>query len=428
LFEDEPEGIDPSAPLADRMRPRTLDEVVGQEKILGEGRALRRMIEEDRLRSIILWGPPGTGKTTIARLVADATASIFVPFSAVVSGIKEVRQVMAEAEGARRMRGTRTVVFVDEIHRFNKAQQDAFLPYVENGTIVLIGATTENPSFEVNSALLSRSKVFTLEPLTLEALAAIMRRALEDEERGLGREPVEASDEVLARIAEHSGGDARSALNTLELAASIAPESEGVRRIGDETVVEALQRAVRRYDKSGEEHYNLASALIKSLRNSDPDAAVYWLARMVEAGEDPKFIARRLVILASEDVGMADPAALPQAVAAADAAHMLGFPEALYPLTQATLYLALAPKSNAVKRAFMAAREDAERTASDGVPLHLRNAVTGLMKGIGYGKGYRYAHDEEGGRAAEMECLPERLAGRRYYEPGDNDPPHPDDD
>jgi putative ATPase len=419
---------EPDAPLADRMRPASLDEVVGQEKIVGPGRALRRMIEEDRLRSLILWGPPGTGKTTIARLVAAANDAVFVPFSAVTSGIKEVRQVMAEAAATRGRTGRRTVVFVDEIHRFNKAQQDAFLPYVENGTIVLIGATTENPSFEVNSALLSRSKVFVLEPLSIEDIAGVLERALEDATRGLGGERVEVDREELERIARFSGGDARAALNTLELAVAIAPEGEeGVKRLDAAVVGEALQRAVRRYDKGGEEHYNLASALIKSIRNSDPDAAVYWLARMVEAGEDPRFIARRLVILASEDVGLADPAALPQAVAAADAAHMIGFPEALYPLTQAALYLALAPKSNAVKRAFMSAREDAERTASDGVPLHLRNAVTGLMKGIGYGRGYRYAHDEAEGRAEGMVCLPESLAGRRYYEPGAPDPPRPDE-
>jgi putative ATPase len=427
LFDDpnEPEGADPNAPLADRMRPRTLDEVVGQDRILGPGRALRRMIEEDRLRSIILWGPPGTGKTTIARVIAAATKSAFVPFSAVTSGIKEVKQVMSEAAGNKRATGRRTVVFVDEIHRFNRAQQDAFLPYVEDGTIALIGATTENPSFEVNSALLSRSKVFVLEPLAADSLVRIMRAALEDPERGLGQDIVVASDETLARVAEHSGGDARAALNTLELAATLAAHDADRRVVNDDVLAEALQRATRRYDKSGEEHYNLASALIKSIRNSDPDAAVYWLVRMIEAGEDVKFIARRLVILASEDVGLADPAALPLAVAAADASHMLGYPEALYPLTEAALYLALAPKSNAVKRAFYAAQEDAGRTASEPVPLHLRNAVTGLMKNIGYGGGYRYAHDEAAGRAEGMDCLPEPLAGRRYYEPGPRDPKRP---
>ena len=428
LFDDIDAGAG-NAPLAERMRPRTIDEILGQEKLLGPGRVLRRMIEEDTLRSLILWGPPGTGKTTIARLVATATNAAFVPFSAVTSGIKEVREVMAEAEAARRMSGRRTVVFVDEIHRFNRAQQDAFLPHVESGTITLIGATTENPSFEVNSALLSRSKVFVLEPLSAEALTGLLSRAIGDSERGLGMLKLTVDDALLARIAEHSGGDARSALNTLELAASIAETDEsGARHVNDAVVAEAQQRAVRRYDKSGEEHYNQASALIKSVRNSDPDAAVYWLARMIDAGEDPKFIARRLVILASEDIGLADPLALPQAIAAAEAAHMIGYPEALFPLTQATLYLALARKSNAVGRAFTAAREDAERTASDGVPMHLRNAPTKLMKGMGYGSGYRYAHDEPGGRADEMECLPESLAGRRYYEPGSYDPPRPDDE
>ena len=420
LFDDIDAGAG-NAPLAERMRPRTIDEILGQDKLLGPGRVLRRMIEEDTLRSLILWGPPGTGKTTIARLVATATNAAFIPFSAVTSGIKEVREVMAEAQAARRMSGRRTVVFVDEIHRFNRAQQDAFLPHVESGTITLIGATTENPSFEVNSALLSRSKVFVLEPLSADALTGLLRRAIDDTERGLGSLKLSADDALLARIAEHSGGDARSALNTLELAASIAePDESGVRAIDDGVVAEAQQRAVRRYDKSGEEHYNLASALIKSVRNSDPDAAVYWLARMIDAGEDPKFIARRLVILASEDIGLADPHALPQAVAAANAAHMLGYPEALFPLTQATLYLALAKKSNAVGRAFTAARADAERTASDGVPMHLRNAPTSLMKGLGYGSGYKYAHDEPEGRAEDMICLPESLAGRKYYNPGES--------
>jgi len=415
-----------NSPLAERMRPRVIDEVLGQEKLLGPGRILRRMIEEDTLRSLILWGPPGTGKTTIARLVATATNAEFVPFSAVTSGIKEVREVMAEAEAARRMSGRRTVVFVDEIHRFNRAQQDAFLPHVESGTITLIGATTENPSFEVNSALLSRSKVFTLDPLSAEALTGLLRRAISDKDRGLGTLELEVSDADLVRIAEQSGGDARSALNTLELAASIAaPDAAGVRILDDNVIAEAQQRAVRRYDKTGEEHYNVASALIKSVRNSDPDAAVYWLARMIDAGEDPKFIARRLVILASEDIGLADPQALPIAVAAAQAAHMLGYPEALYPLSHATLYLALAAKSNAVGRAFVAARGDAERTASEGVPMHLRNAPTRLMKGLGYGEGYRYAHDEAGGRADGMACLPDSLRGAKYYDPGDSDPPRP---
>jgi putative ATPase len=409
-------------PLADRMRPRTLDEFVGQEKIIGQGRALRRMLEEDRLQSLILWGPPGTGKTTLAALIAEHTAARFITFSAVTSGIREVREVMKAADEFRRQSGRRTVVFIDEIHRFNKAQQDAFLPFVESGTIILIGATTENPSFEVNSALLSRSRVFTLESLSAEHLVVILTRAIEDAERGLGEERVDAPDDVLRAIAAYASGDARIALNTLELAVSIAEaDAIGARVITTEVLGEAMQRAALRYDKGGEEHYNFVSAFIKSIRNSDADAAVYWLARMIEAGEDPLFIARRLVIHASEDVGLADPQALAQAVAAMQAAHFVGLPEARLALTQATLYLALAPKSNSVLTAYMAAAKDALETEQQPVPLHLRNAPTSLMKQMGYGGGYQYAHDYGAGKAEEMACLPEALQGRAYYQANPRD-------
>jgi putative ATPase len=406
-------------PLADRMRPRTLDEFVGQEKLVGRGRALRKMIEEDRLQSIILWGPPGSGKTTLAEVIAAQTAARYLPFSAVSSGIREVREVMAEADEYRRRAGQRTVVFIDEIHRFNKAQQDAFLPYVETGTIILIGATTENPSFEVNSALLSRAKVFVLDPLTSDQLVQIMKRAIENPERGLGGSRIEATDEMLGLVAAYSSGDARVALNTLELAASIAdPDSAGVRAITTEVIREAMQRAALRYDKAGEEHFNLISAFIKSIRNSDADAAVYWLARMLESGEDPLYVARRLVHHASEDIGLADPMALVQAIAAMQATHFIGLPEAKIALTQATIYLALAPKSNSVIVAYGAAQKDALETEREPVPLHLRNAPTSLMKQLGYGQGYQYAHDFESGRADQMDCLPEGLRGRKYYKPG----------
>jgi putative ATPase len=420
LFPEEPATGAAAArtPLAERMRPRTFDEFVGQDELLGPGRPLREAIERDLLQSIILWGPPGTGKTTLARIIADTTKARFVSFSAVLSGIKEIRDVMTEAERLRRTAGRRTIVFIDEIHRFNKAQQDAFLPRVEAGDIVLIGATTENPSFEVNAALLSRSKVFVLRGLNTEEVAAILSRALKDAERGLGSQPVAIDDETTRAIALYANGDARAALNLLELAVASAPIVDGQRRIDAERLAQAIQRRALLYDKSGEEHYNLISALHKSMRNSDPDASVYWLARMVEAGEDPLYIARRLVRFASEDIGNADPQALTVAVAAKDAVHFIGMPEGNTALAQAALYLATAPKSNAVYEAYSMAAEDAHRDVAQPVPLHLRNAPTKLMKELEYGKGYQYAHNEADA-IADMSCLPPALADRKYYAPKD---------
>jgi putative ATPase len=419
LFPDDATAGDRApAPLAERMRPRTFDEFVGQDELLAAGRPLREAIERDLLQSIILWGPPGTGKTTLARIIAVRTKARFVSFSAVLSGIKEIRDVMTEAERLRRTTGRRTIVFIDEIHRFNRAQQDAFLPRVEAGDIALIGATTENPSFEVNAALLSRSKVFILRGLTVEEVAGILRRALEDPVRGLGAEHVAMDDDAVRAIALFANGDARSALNLLELGVAAAPVVDGGRRVDLSRVDETIQRRALLYDKSGDEHYNLMSALHKSMRNSDPDASVYWLSRMVEAGEDPMYIARRLVRFASEDVGNADPQALTVAVAAKDAVHFIGMPEGNTALAQAALYLATAPKSNAVYEAYARAAEDAHHDVAQPVPLHLRNAPTALMRALDHGKGYKYAH-KEADAIADMACLPPALEGRTYYEPTD---------
>jgi putative ATPase len=456
LFQSIPSGdksSDRTTPLADRMRPRSLDEFVGQEHLIAPGKPLRAQIERDDVGSLIFWGPPGTGKTTLAKIIARMTRADFIEFSAVLSGIKEIKQVMADAERARQY-GTRTIVFIDEIHRFNKAQQDAFLPHVEKGNIRLIGATTENPSFEIISALLSRSRVYVLNPLTEDQIVLLLRRALEDNERGLGNMGLSAKDEALGQIAAYSSGDARSAYNVLEVAAALALNrtsedqtphpaqkagrgggalkveiahptgnggatiegSAGAAEITADIVKDALQKRVLLYDRAGEEHYNLISALHKSVRNSDPDASLYWLGRMLEAGEDPLYIARRVVRMAVEDIGLAEPNALALCMAARDAVDFIGMPEGNLALAQAVVYLALAPKSNALYTAYGDVQADVERTAAEPVPLHLRNAPTGLMKHLGYGKGYQYAHELEG-KVADMQCLPDHLKDRRYYRP-----------
>jgi putative ATPase len=421
LFSTNPIADNPAdrtRPLADRMRPRTLDEFVGQEHLVAPGKPLRAQIERDDIGSLIFWGPPGTGKTTLAKIVANLTKADFIEFSAVLTGIKEIKQVMADAERAKQY-GTRTIVFIDEIHRFNKAQQDAFLPHVEKGNIRLIGATTENPSFEVISALLSRSRVYVLKPLSAEQIVTLLRRALEDTERGLGTLQLRAADHILLKIASYSSGDARSAYNVLEVAASLArerPDKETGAEITDDVVTDALQKRVLLYDKTGEEHYNLISALHKSVRNSDPDASLYWLGRMLEAGEDPLYVARRVVRMAVEDIGLADPNALSLCMAARDAVDFIGMPEGNLALAQAVVYLSVAPKSNALYTAYGAVQEDVERTAAEPVPLHLRNAPTSLMKNLGYGQGYQYAHDTEA-KVSDMQCLPDNLRNRTYYQP-----------
>jgi putative ATPase len=405
-------------PLADRMRPQTLDEFIGQEELLGPGKPLRVQIERDDLGSMLLWGPPGCGKTTLARIIAKKTRSEFIPFSAVLSGIKEIKEVMAKAVSARRY-GQRTIVFVDEVHRFNRAQQDAFLPHVEAGNILLIGATTENPSFEVIAPLLSRMKVYVLHSLTTAQIIELLRRALADPVRGLGNEAVDAPDAIIERIAIVANGDARAAYNTLEaLVMGTSPGPGGKRAVSEARLEDVLQKKLLPYDKSGEEHYNLISALHKSVRNSDPDAALYWLARMLESGEDPLYVARRMVRMASEDIGLAEPGALAVTLAAKDAFDFLGPPEGFLALGQAAVYLSLAPKSNALYTGYGAVEQDLQGTIAEPVPLHLRNAPTGLMRNLGYGKNYQYAHDAEE-KVTDMTCLPESLIGRTYYHPTD---------
>lgn len=412
LFEQSSSTLE-DAPLAERMRPRTIDEVVGQRHLLGEGKLLRRLIETDQLSSVIFWGPPGTGKTTLAQVVAASTRSRFVAFSAVMQGVKDVREIVAKAREERAYHGRKTLLFVDEIHRFNKAQQDAFLPHVERGDIILIGATTENPSFEVNSALLSRSRVFVLHPLEAADIRILLERAMNDS-RGLAGRDLEIDDEALDLLSAQSDGDARIALNTLEVAAATV---EG-KRIGAETVQEALQKKALLYDKGAEEHYNVISAFIKSMRGSDPDGSLYWLARMIEAGEDPLFIARRMVIFASEDVGNADPRALQVAVAVQQAVHFVGLPEGRINLAQAVTYLATAPKSNASYLGIDEALAEVRKRGALPVPLHIRNAPTRLMKDLGYGKNYRYAHNYEEGYVPQQH-LPDQLQGRRFYRPSE---------
>lgn len=418
LFGKEPKEVrEREAPLADRMRPKTLEEFVGQEHLLGPGKILRHAIESDHLPSMILWGPPGSGKTTLAMMIASTTGAQFLAFSAVLSGVKEIKEVIEEADEERRYRKRKTILFVDEIHRFNKAQQDAFLPHVENGTIILIGATTENPSFEVISPLLSRTKVFTLNPLTEEQIEVILKRGLEDEKRGLGQYPTVIESEVMRGIGRMANGDARIGLNTLEMVVlNTPPDADGVRRIQQKNLEDALQKKSFLYDKSGEEHYNLISALHKSLRGSDPDAALYWLGRMLEAGEDPLYIARRMIRFASEDVGMADPQALQVAVSAMEAFHFIGLPEGNLALAQAAVYLATAPKSNSLYTAYQRVQKDVREAENMPVPLHIRNAPTSLMEELGYGKGYKYPHDYPD-HFVEEEYLPENLKGRTYYHP-----------
>ena len=420
LFENSArQQLDRHAPLAARMRPRTFDEFVGQEHIVGHDSVLRRSIEADRTPSIILWGPPGTGKTTLANLIANVTKSHFSSVSAVGSGVADLRAIVRDAKDRLGMERRRTILFIDEIHRFNKAQQDVILPHVEDGTVILIGATTENPSFEVNSPLLSRSRVFVLKALTAEQIEQIIFKAISDAESGLAELRPELDEQAMEALVLFSNGDARIALNTLELSVqSTRPDENGIRKVSTRTVEDAAQRRSQVYDKSGDQHYDTISAFIKSLRGSDPDASLYYLARMIDAGEDPLFIARRLVILAAEDVGMADPQALSVAVAAQQAVHFIGMPEGQIPLAEATVYLATAPKSNASYMALNRALQDVETSRNDPVPLHLRNAVTGLMRGLGYGEGYRYAHDYEG-NFTPTENLPESVRGHRYYRPGD---------